>query len=73
MGTRIRESVLADFERISACHLDAFCPQEGPEIVELVGALLKDPAAEPRLSPRCRVRPWTGGTHPVLGGAGSIA
>lgn len=46
----VRTSTQADLEAIRACHLDAFGTQEGPEIVELVSALLKDETAQPLLS-----------------------
>ncbi len=48
--TTVRLATPADLEAIGACHLDAFGAHDGPEIVELVGLLLKDGAARPRLS-----------------------
>lgn len=48
--TTVRLERPSDLEAIGACHLDAFGAHDGPEIVELVGLLLKDDAARPRLS-----------------------
>ena len=48
MRTRISDDL--DIEAILLVHLDAFGPQEGPEIVDLVRALFRDNTAEPRLS-----------------------
>lgn len=46
----VRDSTDSDLPAISQVHLDAFGPEEGPEIVDLVKELLRDPTAEPRLS-----------------------
>ena len=47
---RIRHSTDDDREAVLATHADAFGPGEGPEIVELVSALLEDETARPLLS-----------------------
>ena len=47
---RIRCSTEADLNEISKIHLAAFGQEEGPEIAELVNALLEDATAEPLLS-----------------------
>ena len=46
----IRLSVDADLTALSQLHLDAFGPEEGPEIARLVDALLEDETARPTLS-----------------------
>lgn len=47
---RIRTSTADDRQAISALHLDAFGPDEGPEIIRLVDDLFADPSAQPLLS-----------------------
>lgn len=47
---RVRPSAERDLGAISRVHLDAFGPVEGPEIVALVGELLRDETAAPCLS-----------------------
>ena len=46
----IRATTNNDLESILAVHADAFGPEEGPEIVELVRQLLEDETARPVLS-----------------------
>ncbi len=46
----LRLSADSDLPAISRVHLDAFGPEEGPEIVDLVSALLSDETAVPYLS-----------------------
>ena len=46
----IRRSTEDDFEALLVTHADAFGPDEGPEIVELVSELLEDETARPLLS-----------------------
>ena len=47
---RIRASEPSDLRAISRVHRDAFGPEEGPEIVDLVSDLLEDETAHPCLS-----------------------
>jgi predicted N-acetyltransferase YhbS len=47
---KLRLSTDSDLPAISRIHLDAFGPAEGPEIVDLVSALLSDETAVPYLS-----------------------
>ncbi len=47
---QVRPSTDADLDAIARIHREAFGPKEGPEIVELVDALLRDETAEPVLS-----------------------
>lgn len=49
-GTKIRHSNNSDLPGLLAVNETAFGPDEGPEIVDLVVNLLKDPTAEPFLS-----------------------
>lgn len=46
----VRPSADSDLEAIFRIHRDAFGPAEGPEIVDLVGEMLRDETAEPSLS-----------------------
>ncbi len=47
---QIREAEIADLSDVLAVEASAFGTEEGPEIVELVSGLLKDPTAMPVLS-----------------------
>lgn len=47
---RFRVAKAAEFEQIQAIHLDAFGPEEGPEIVELIELMLQDKSAQPLFS-----------------------
>lgn len=50
MPLEVRPSVDSDSSAISRVHLNAFGSAEGPEIVDLVSALLRDETAVPYLS-----------------------
>jgi predicted N-acetyltransferase YhbS len=47
---KIRRSQASDCIAISAIHMSAFGPEQGPEIVDLVNDLFKDETAKPLLS-----------------------
>lgn len=47
---KFRAAKTEELEQIKAIHQDAFGPQEGPEIVELVELMLHDKTAEPLFS-----------------------
>ena len=49
-GLKIRHSSISELPGLLTVHKIAFGPEEGPEIVDLVVNLFKDPTAKPHLS-----------------------